>query len=59
MISGGENDGYTESQKLAKPVGEEEAIRPNKTDTGQIDVAVAAVPRRVTQGHVKDVKLNK
>lgn len=38
MISGGEDDGCEESQKLVKPVGEEEAMRPNKTDTGQIDV---------------------
>lgn len=59
MISGGEDDGYIESQKLAKQVGEEEAMRPNKTDTGRIDVVLAAAPNRVTQGHVSDEKLNK
>lgn len=59
MISGGEDDGYRESQKLEKPVGEEEAMRPNKTDTGEIDVVLAAVPSRVTQGHVSSEKLNK
>lgn len=42
-------------RSLWKPVGEEEAMRPNKTD---IDVALAAVPRRVTQGQVSDEKLN-
>lgn len=59
MISGGEDDGYIESQRLVKQVGEEEAMRPNKTDIGQIDVALAAVPSRVTQGHVSNKKLNK
>lgn len=54
-----ENDGYVGSQKLANQVGEEEAMRPDKTDTGQIDVALAAVPRRVTQGRVSHEKLNK
>lgn len=59
MISGGEDDGYIECQKLAKQVGEKEAMRADKTDTGQIDVALAAVPSRVTQGHVSDEVLNK
>lgn len=30
MISGGEDDGYIECQKLAKQVGEEKAMRPDK-----------------------------
>lgn len=37
-------------------MGEEEAMRPNKTD---IDVALAAVARRVTQGQVSEEKLNR
>lgn len=47
---------------LVKPVGEqeqeeeEEAMRPNKAE---IDVAPAAVPRRVTQGQVSNEKLNR
>lgn len=45
-----------QSQELVKPVGEEEAMRPNKTD---IDVALAAVPRRVTRGQVSNEKLNR
>lgn len=48
MICGEEDDGYRDCQKLAKQVGEEEAMRPDKTDTGQIDAALAAVPSRVT-----------
>lgn len=38
MISGGGND-YTEGQK--KHVVEEESTRPNKIDTGWIDVVLA------------------
>ena len=56
MISGGADDGYIGSQRLAKRVGEEEATRPCKTD---IDVALAAAPSGVTQGQVSDGKLNK
>lgn len=45
-----------------KPVGEqaqeeeEKAMRPNKAE---IDAALAAVPRRVTQGQVSNEKLNR
>lgn len=60
MISGGEDDGYVESEKIVEQVGEEEeAMGPNKIDTGQIDVALAVVYSRVIQGHLSNERLNK
>jgi len=34
-------------------------MRPNKTDTGQINVVLAVLASRVTQGQMSDEKLNK